>query len=46
MIVPFDRLEEILAIYDEGFRRRGLDAAVWGHISDGNLHPERHPDLV
>jgi len=43
MIVPFDRLEEILDTYDEGFRRRGLDAAVWGHISDGNLHPNVIP---
>ena len=23
--------------------RRGLDAAVWGHISDGNLHPNVIP---
>ena len=43
MIVPFERLEEILTIYDDGFRRRGLDAAVWGHISDGNLHPNVIP---
>ena len=43
MIVPFDRLGELLTIYDEEFRRRGLDAAVWGHISDGNLHPNVIP---
>ena len=43
MIVPFDRLGELLAIYDEEFRARGLDAAVWGHISDGNLHPNVIP---
>jgi D-lactate dehydrogenase (cytochrome) len=43
MIVPFDRLAELLTIYDEEFRRRGLDAAVWGHISDGNLHPNVIP---
>jgi D-lactate dehydrogenase (cytochrome) len=43
MIVPFDRIGELLAIYDEEFRRRGLDAAVWGHISDGNLHPNVIP---
>jgi D-lactate dehydrogenase (cytochrome) len=43
MIVPFDRLEELLAIYDAAFQRRGLDAAVWGHISDGNLHPNVIP---
>src|SRR5581483_3526920 len=39
MIVPFDRLAGLMARYDDEFRRRGLDAAVWGHISDGNLHP-------
>jgi D-lactate dehydrogenase (cytochrome) len=43
MIVPFERLDELLTIYDEEFRRRGLDAAVWGHISDGNLHPNVIP---
>jgi D-lactate dehydrogenase (cytochrome) len=43
MIVPVDRLDELLGIYDEAFRRRGLDAAVWGHISDGNLHPNVIP---
>ncbi len=43
MIVPFDRLEELLTIYDQGFRARGLDAAVWGHISDGNVHPNVLP---
>ncbi len=43
MIVPFDRLEDLLTIYDEEFRRRDLDAAVWGHISDGNLHPNVIP---
>jgi D-lactate dehydrogenase (cytochrome) len=41
MIVPFDRLGEVLAFYDEAFR--GLDVAVWGHISDGNLHPNVIP---
>jgi D-lactate dehydrogenase (cytochrome) len=43
MIVPFDRLAEVLSFYDEEFRVRGLDAAVWGHISDGNLHPNVIP---
>jgi D-lactate dehydrogenase (cytochrome) len=43
MIVPFDRLEALLTIYDEEFHARGLDAAVWGHISDGNLHPNVIP---
>jgi len=43
MIVPFDRLAGLMARYDDEFRRRGLDAAVWGHISDGNLHPNVLP---
>jgi D-lactate dehydrogenase (cytochrome) len=43
MIVPFDRLEELLTIYETGFAARDLDAAIWGHISDGNLHPNVIP---
>lgn len=43
MIVPFDRFEPLLDFYDAEFRRRGLDAAVWGHISDGNVHPNVMP---
>jgi D-lactate dehydrogenase (cytochrome) len=39
MIVPFDHLEALLACYQREFERRRLDVAVWGHISDGNLHP-------
>jgi D-lactate dehydrogenase (cytochrome) len=38
MIVPFERLPEMLAFYREGFERRGLDHALWGHVSDGNIH--------
>ena len=43
MIVPFDRFEELLDRYDAEFAQRGLDVAVWGHISDGNLHPNVIP---
>jgi D-lactate dehydrogenase (cytochrome) len=43
MIVPFDRLDELLTFYDAELGRRGLDAAVWGHISDGNVHPNVLP---
>ena len=46
MIVPFDRLDALLDFYDAEFRRRGLDAAVWGHISDGNVHPNVIPRSV
>lgn len=43
MIVPFESLEEMIAIYRKGFASRGLDCAIWGHISDGNLHPNVLP---
>lgn len=43
MIVPFDRVETLLTCYEREFEQRGLDAAVWGHISDGNLHPNVLP---
>ena len=43
MIVPFGRFGEMLRIYRDAFAQRGLDAAVWGHISDGNVHPNVLP---
>jgi D-lactate dehydrogenase (cytochrome) len=43
MVVPFDRLEELLTAYETVFGARGLDVAIWGHISDGNLHPNVIP---
>jgi D-lactate dehydrogenase (cytochrome) len=43
MIVPFAHLAEMLAIYHDGYGRRGLDHAIWGHISDGNVHPNVIP---
>jgi D-lactate dehydrogenase (cytochrome) len=43
MIVPFESFDTLWRLYDEEFERRGLDAAVWGHISDGNLHPNVIP---
>ena len=43
MVVPFERLGESLRIYREAFERRGLDYAIWGHASDGNLHPNVVP---
>jgi D-lactate dehydrogenase (cytochrome) len=43
MIVPFEHVGESLAIYRDAFARRGLDCAVWGHLSDGNLHPNLIP---
>jgi D-lactate dehydrogenase (cytochrome) len=46
MIVPFERLLDSIGIYRDAFERRGLEYAIWGHLSDGNLHPNvlpRHP---
>jgi D-lactate dehydrogenase (cytochrome) len=35
-----------MSLYDAEFARRGLDAAIWGHVSDGNLHPNVMPRSV
>jgi D-lactate dehydrogenase (cytochrome) len=43
MIVPFKSFERMLALIRAAFERRGLDYAVWGHISDGNVHPNVIP---
>lgn len=43
MIVPFDRFGEMMRFYQDGYRRRGLDFAIWGHASDGNVHPNAIP---
>ena len=42
-VVPFERLAESLALYRGAFERRGLQHAIWGHLSDGNLHPNVIP---
>lgn len=36
--VPFDRLDEALALGDEAGRAHGLMTCSWGHAGDGNLH--------
>ncbi|HRF46720.1 MAG TPA: FAD-binding oxidoreductase [Anaerolineales bacterium] len=43
MIVPFEHLGEMLHLFREEFDRLGLEHAIWGHISDGNLHPNALP---
>ena len=43
MIVPFDRFGEMMRVCRQLFVDRGLDLAVWGHISDGNVHPNVIP---
>ena len=43
MVVPFDRLVESIDLYRSTLERHGLDYAIWGHMSDGNLHPNVVP---
>ncbi len=43
MVVPFAHFGEMMEVYRRGFERRGLDYAIWGHISDGNVHPNVIP---
>ena len=43
MVVPFERLSESIALYRSTLERHGLDYAIWGHVSDGNLHPNVVP---
>jgi D-lactate dehydrogenase (cytochrome) len=43
MIVPFERFGEMMQIYRRGFESRGLDYGIWGHVSDGNVHPNVIP---
>ena len=43
MIVPYDKFEESLELFRAAFDRRRLDYAIWGHVSDGNVHPNVIP---
>lgn len=43
LIVPFDDIPEMMELYRGGFESRRLPYAIWGHISDGNLHPNVLP---
>ena len=43
VIVPFERFADSLTRYREILGSRGLDHAIWGHISDGNVHPNVLP---
>lgn len=38
-IVPFEQLGPFLSAVRSEAALRDLDLAVWGHVSDGNLHP-------
>ena len=46
MIVPFERFAESLALFRAAFGARGLDYAIWGHLSDGNVHPNVIPRTI
>lgn len=43
VIVPFDRFGDLMVACRQAFESRALDYAVWGHISDGNIHPNVIP---
>jgi D-lactate dehydrogenase (cytochrome) len=43
MVVPVERFGEMMEVYRRGFEARRLDHAIWGHISDGNVHPNVIP---
>jgi D-lactate dehydrogenase (cytochrome) len=43
MIVPFAAFSEMMTACRALAAERGLDLAVWGHISDGNVHPNVIP---
>jgi D-lactate dehydrogenase (cytochrome) len=42
-VVPVEALDAFMTFCADEFARRGLDAASWGHVSDGNLHPNVLP---
>ncbi len=42
-IVPFDRFAEMVHACQAACERRDLDLAIWGHLSDGNVHPNVLP---
>ena len=44
MVVPFERFGEMMRTCRRLFAERDLDLAVWGHISDGNVHPNVIPN--
>jgi D-lactate dehydrogenase (cytochrome) len=44
MIVPFAKISSMIDAYYEQLGKEGLDAYVFGHISDGNLHVNALPE--
>ncbi len=43
LIVPVEQVGAALATWRSALERAGLEHATWGHISDGNLHPNALP---
>ena len=43
MIVPFEHFATMLDAYRSVFAEHGLEACIYGHISDGNVHPNALP---
>jgi D-lactate dehydrogenase (cytochrome) len=43
MVVPFNRFAQMMRDCRNLADELGLDLAVWGHISDGNVHPNVLP---
>ena len=43
MVVPYERFEAMMGRYRARLETRGLDYAIWGHSSDGNVHPNVIP---
>jgi D-lactate dehydrogenase (cytochrome) len=46
MVVPWPRFGEMLEVCRGLFAERDLDHAIWGHVSDGNVHPNVLPRRV
>lgn len=44
-VVPVDRFKEYIDAVYELFNKNGLQAAVWGHAGDANLHVQPFLDL-
>ena len=43
LIVPFGKLPAFIQAIEDEFGGRSLRFAIWGHLSDGNLHPNVLP---
>jgi len=46
VIVPFRRLGEAMRTYREIAARQRIQCLIWGHVSDGNVHPNLIPRTV